>query len=266
MRRWCDWDWRERSEEPRAWTDAAERLVSMNHIKDPWDGPVRARAAAALYHANACGMLAVVRCNAEALRDLRDCGQMHNTIIPAGFARTQAELDAVAAELLAVDASCRALWLEPREELDVSRWLQVVKPIQDDPHATFLLQEAVRDGSGDGPRAIGWVVVSGGDDPIHPSWLRSIRDQCAAAGVPFTFRSWGEWQLGSTLGKEPDVERILLKSGHLILPHRVHEDTTSDERLNWGFLDPQWVARVGRERSGALLDGVEHDGRPEVAR
>jgi protein gp37 len=34
-----------------------------------------------------------------------------------------------------------------------------------------------------------WIVVGGesgpGARPMHPDWARSIRDQCAAAGVPF---------------------------------------------------------------------------------
>lgn len=38
---------------------------------------------------------------------------------------------------------------------------------------------------------IGWVIVGGesGRDarPMHPDWVRSIRDQCVAAGVPFFF-------------------------------------------------------------------------------
>lgn len=42
---------------------------------------------------------------------------------------------------------------------------------------------------------IDWVIVGGesgpGARPMHPSWARSIRDQCAAAGVPFFFKQWG---------------------------------------------------------------------------
>src|SRR3546814_6072988 len=42
-----------------------------------------------------------------------------------------------------------------------------------------------------------WVVAGGesgpGARPMHPDWARSLRDQCAAAGVPFLFKQWGEW-------------------------------------------------------------------------
>lgn len=50
---------------------------------------------------------------------------------------------------------------------------------------------------GAGEKVIHWVIVGGesGPDarPMHPTWARSIRDQCAAAGVPFFLKQWGAW-------------------------------------------------------------------------
>jgi protein gp37 len=44
---------------------------------------------------------------------------------------------------------------------------------------------------------LGWVVAGGesGMDarPTNPEWFFSLRDQCSGAGVPFFFKSWGEW-------------------------------------------------------------------------
>ena len=44
-------------------------------------------------------------------------------------------------------------------------------------------------------RGIGWVIVGGesghGARPMDPDWVRSIRDQCRASGVPFFFKQWG---------------------------------------------------------------------------
>ncbi len=44
---------------------------------------------------------------------------------------------------------------------------------------------------------IDWVICGGESGPharpMHPDWVRSLRDQCAAAGVPFLFKQWGEW-------------------------------------------------------------------------
>jgi len=45
--------------------------------------------------------------------------------------------------------------------------------------------------------AIDWVIVGGESGPharpMHPDWVRSIRDQCNEANVPFFFKQWGEW-------------------------------------------------------------------------
>ena len=44
---------------------------------------------------------------------------------------------------------------------------------------------------------IEWVICGGetglGARPMHPDWVRSLRDQCMAACVPFFFKSWGDW-------------------------------------------------------------------------
>ena len=43
---------------------------------------------------------------------------------------------------------------------------------------------------------IDWVICGGESGPkarpMHPDWARSLRDQCAAANVPFFFKQWGE--------------------------------------------------------------------------
>jgi protein gp37 len=41
-----------------------------------------------------------------------------------------------------------------------------------------------------------WCVVGGesgsGARPMQPDWVRSLRDQCTGAGVPFLVKQWGE--------------------------------------------------------------------------
>ncbi|NOG74043.1 MULTISPECIES: DUF5131 family protein [Roseicella] len=53
---------------------------------------------------------------------------------------------------------------------------------------------------------IHWVIVGGESGPrarpMSPDWVREIRDQCLAAGVPFFFKQWGGFrptQNGRTL-------------------------------------------------------------------
>jgi protein gp37 len=49
---------------------------------------------------------------------------------------------------------------------------------------------------------IGWVIAGGesgpGARPMDPDWVRSVRDRCCAAGVPFFFKQWGGTRKGKT--------------------------------------------------------------------
>src|SRR5512135_1604043 len=54
---------------------------------------------------------------------------------------------------------------------------------------------------------IAWVIVGGesghGARPMKAEWVRSIRDQCQDAGVPFFFKQWGGVRKGAA-GRELD--------------------------------------------------------------
>lgn len=82
-------------------------------------------------------------------------------------------------------------------------------------------------------RTIDWVVAGGESGPkarpMHPDWVRSLRDQCAEAVVPFLFKQWGEWA-----------------------PRGINDDKNST------------MIRVGKKAAGRLLDGIQHDAYPEV--
>jgi protein gp37 len=45
---------------------------------------------------------------------------------------------------------------------------------------------------------IDWVICGGESGakarPLNPDWVKSIRDQCKAAGVPFFFKQWGMYR------------------------------------------------------------------------
>lgn len=53
---------------------------------------------------------------------------------------------------------------------------------------------------------IDWVIAGGESGPharpSDPAWFRSLRDQCAAAGVAFLFKQWGEWVGDDRRGKK----------------------------------------------------------------
>jgi protein gp37 len=54
---------------------------------------------------------------------------------------------------------------------------------------------------------IGWVIVGGesgpGARPMQASWVRAIRRQCRAQGIPFFFKQWGGVRKGEN-GREFD--------------------------------------------------------------
>ena len=102
-----------------------------------------------------------------------------------------------------------------------------------------------------------WVIVGGESGPaarpMHPKWARDLRDQCAAAGVPFLFKQWGEWL--PTIDGRSVTGKILILEGAAPL---------TDNPQWHGFECGQKAARVGKKAAGRKLDGVLHDGYPEV--
>ena len=44
-------------------------------------------------------------------------------------------------------------------------------------------------------RSVDWVVTGGESGPgsvtVNPDWIRSLRDQCVEAEIPFFFKQWG---------------------------------------------------------------------------
>ncbi len=115
--------------------------------------------------------------------------------------------------------------------------------------------------NGNTGRTIDWVIVGGESGPsarpMHPDWVRAIRDPCAAAGVPFFFKQWGMYlpagqQFSITFGKDADGRDInlgtALRTGQAIA------------------MDGLWTYRVGKRAAGRVLDGIEHNAMPEARR
>lgn len=115
---------------------------------------------------------------------------------------------------------------------------------------------------------IDWVVAGGesgaGARPMHPDWARSLRDQCAAADVPFLFKQWGNW-LGGTWEDIGDQGRFIPASGPDAAPIPY---LARDGYEHW-FNAATWpegpgAVRMEKKYAGRMLDGVEHNGFPEV--
>lgn len=86
---------------------------------------------------------------------------------------------------------------------------------------------------------IHWVICGGESGkqarPVHPDWVRSIRDQCQAVDVPFFFKQWGEW-----------TPLTLADAAPIHVRSKVHR---------FGDCD---VFRVGKKAAGRRLEGEEY--------
>ncbi|MAO66223.1 MAG: hypothetical protein CL666_14605 [Balneola sp.] len=82
---------------------------------------------------------------------------------------------------------------------------------------------------------IDWVIAGGESGhnarPMHPHWVRSLRDQCETAGVPFFFKQWGAFK-----------------------PNHGHKNRWAHK---WS--DGNYAHKVGKKNAGRLLDGQEHN-------
>lgn len=112
--------------------------------------------------------------------------------------------------------------------------------------------------------ALSWIIVGGESGPnarpMHPAWARSIRDQCAAAGVAYHFKQHGAWAAidqsagADAAGWEGRGDWMILSAdGDLDIPDDRWPDEAAGEVA---------VVRVGKKVAGRLLDGVEHNGMP----
>jgi protein gp37 len=146
---------------------------------------------------------------------------------------TQAEAERDIPKLLAIPAAVRFLSIEPMlgpidlerpmpgPDLDQGGGQKICQP--------WLIQSG-----------IGWVIVGGESGPharpMQREWARVLRDQCAAAGVPFVFKQWGEHA-----------------------PNWLMDDDGAEQAGS------MWMDRMGKKTAGRLLDGVEHNEFPRSA-
>lgn len=97
--------------------------------------------------------------------------------------------------------------------------------------------------------ALDWVIAGGESGPharrMHPDWARALRDQCAAAGVPFLFKQWGEWLPVVADGDWP----ITACDG---------TDRTFPGTTKCMIFENHDFAHVGKKTAGRMLDGREH--------
>jgi protein gp37 len=73
-------------------------------------------------------------------------------------------------------------------------------------------------------RPLDWIVVGGeigaGARPMHPQWVRELRDKSISAKIPFFFRQWGEWAPASNSRSEETMTRVGKRSAGRLLDGR----------------------------------------------
>ncbi len=101
-----------------------------------------------------------------------------------------------------------------------------------------------------------WVIAGGesgpGARPMHPDWARGLRDQCAAARVPYFFKQWGEWRPPAegeeynTMNSGPRQARLVDQCGNI---HCTREASGPDAVT---------MICVGKVGAGNCLDDRQH--------
>ncbi|POZ80248.1 phage Gp37/Gp68 family protein [Burkholderia contaminans] len=148
-------------------------------------------------------------------------------------------------------------------------------------HGSAGCEDNDRNPSADLPK-IDWVIVGGESGPqarpMHPQWVRDIRDQCAAAGTTFLFKQWGEWkpicQMDETrelyrsnrVAKEGEDQGVLdelhgrtCKVDQLCLRIDGEHAPIGSPNAFLAGTSPMQAFKIGKKVAGRLLDGRAHD-------
>lgn len=167
-------------------------------------------------------------------------GSIQPNVLIGATITNQAEADRDVPKLLAVPAVKRFLSMEP-----------LLGPVS---FEGLFSSDRINDGT-NALEVLDWVIVGGESGPnarpMHPDWVRSLRDQCQAAGVPFLFKQWGEW-VDADNGPEDDAAYDGKSDcwAHIDGGHHGGE-------MGVDFFNSYPMYRVGKRAAGRLLDGRE---------
>lgn len=108
---------------------------------------------------------------------------------------------------------------------------------------------------------IDWIISGGesgpGARPTNPEWVRSLRDQCQAADVPFMFKQWGAWA--------PCSQVVTDGPTHAMCDEHHHFVEFTREAMEEACHCTRWEGcrRVGKKAAGRELDGEVWDQYPD---
>lgn len=113
-------------------------------------------------------------------------------------------------------------------------------------------------------RKIDWVITGGesgpGARPMHPDWVRSLRDQCQAADVPFFFKQWGMWRPPTPIERRFWYDFV--DYGGKVGQCRMNDDGSWHQEPLGDR--PAVLEHMGKKAAGGILDGQEWRQMPEA--
>jgi protein gp37 len=113
---------------------------------------------------------------------------------------------------------------------------------------------------------IDWLVTGGESGakarPMHPQWVRDLRDRCQENGTAFFHKQWGEW--GPS--ERDEATHLMHANGNYCIREEAPYGVEHGEPDYVDVGAPDWarIRRIGRVKTGRLLDGVEHNAFPEA--
>lgn len=170
----------------------------------------------------------------------------------------QAEADRDIPKLLSIPAAKRFVSIEPMLGAINFRWQDYAHRATGETYREYL-ERTGKVNQFESLKGIDWVIAGGESGPnarpMHPDWIRSLRDQCAAAQVPFLFKQWGEWTPHRCYAGFD--EGAALRSGRV--RYLQGDGREPDGHFRRGDAA---VIRVGKKAAGRTLDGVTHHAFP----
>jgi protein gp37 len=107
---------------------------------------------------------------------------------------------------------------------------------------------------------VDWVICGGESGPrgrpLHPDWVRRLRDQCAALDIPFMFKQWGMWK---PVDWYEEATHAIRTDGYVT---KFGNEPLSISRAKKPTAGWQGIAKLGKTKAGRELDGEIHTGSP----
>lgn len=130
---------------------------------------------------------------------------------------------------------------------------------------------------------VDWVIVGGESGsfkghvarPVHPKWVRSLREQCRVHGVSFFFKQWGDWlpdfeTPGEMFEDDPEQSRFATCVWDVGAGRWEETNGAWDDPDQWCIANDYWedeqpMTRVGKGRAGRFLEGEVYSAVPDQA-